>query len=516
MRTRSAVRNTAVAVSTQVIGLIASFIVRIFLVSYCKNYLGINGLFSEIVGVLSIMELGIGSSFSYSLYKPLAQNDTKKLSIIMNLYKKIYVIVGVLILLAGLAITPFVHVFMTDIPLGIGLPELRILFFLYVLNTAVSYFYSYKYNLMIADQNKYIVSVYHSNIVVIGSILQIIVLKVFRNFYLFIIIMVLRTITENVLLSRKADKMYPYINDKTDDKLDKITLSTIKRNSFAMAWHKLGGVLVSSTDSIIISKYIAIAATGIYSNYLLIINAMRGILNQVFFAVTASIGNLCNDEESDKQKSEDIFYLLTYIGFIIFSVTSICLYILLNDFIGIAFGKNLVFSKGIVMILIFNYYISGMRMSIISFRDALGIFWKDRYRPLVEGTINIIVSIILVKQMGMIGVFVGTLISAVTTWLWLDPVILYKDGFNKKPYLYFKKYAIYLCIFVLIGLLTVSVGNVFVVKDFISFIVKAIVVFSISCIGIFISTIGFTEQRKLKELLKELYKNILSRRNKRE
>ena len=281
MRTKNSIINLVVALIGQLTGIIISFFARlIFIRLLGSEYLGLNGLFTNILTILSLAELGIGSAIIFSLYKPLAQNNKSVIKSLMNLYKVTYRIIGITIIILGFIFLPFYKYLINDIP---QIPYLDLIFLMFVLNTAVSYFFSYKKSLIICDQKRYITIIYKYFYYFLLNFIQIIILLLTKNYLLYLVIQIFFTIIENISLSHKANKLYPYLKEKNIEPLNKDIKKEIKRNISAMMRHKLGGMVVNSTDNILISKFIGLTAVGIYSNYYLIINAFQLIFNKFFY-----------------------------------------------------------------------------------------------------------------------------------------------------------------------------------------------------------------------------------------
>lgn len=431
-RTKSAIKNLSFALVGQVLGLIISFIARIIFIKFLNSeYLGLNGLFSNILSMLSLAELGVGTAITYSLYKPLAEKDNDKCAMLMQLYKKIYTFIGLLIFILGVLITPLLPYLIVDMP---DIKEIYLVYVLFVTNTSISYFFSYKRNLIIADQHRYIATLYRYSFYCLYNVCQIVYLVLFRDYIGFLVIQILSTFFENVFISIKADKMYPFLKDSKKHKLDKKTKKEIIKNTKAMMMHKIGGVVVNSTDNLLISKMIGLVTVGIYSNYLLITTALNTVLGQVYNSLTASVGNMV--VTNSKEKHFIVYKKIEFLTYWIYSFASVCLICLFNPFITVWIGKEFLFSFEIVLVLTLNFYITGMRKTNLTFREASGLFEKDKWKPIAESIINLVSSILLALKFGVIGVFLGTLISSVTTCLWVEPYVIYKYDF-KRP---FKEY----------------------------------------------------------------------------
>ena len=363
-RTKSTINNLIWAFIGQAIGLIVSFVARIIFIKVLgAEYLGLNGLFTNILTILSLAELGVGSAITYSLYKPLAQNNKEKLKMLMNVYKNVYRVIGTIILFLGIALTPFLNIFIKDIP---NIDNIEIIYILFVINTAVSYFYSFKRNLIIADQNRYIATIYRYGCYIIMNLIQIIYIVLTKNYLGFLILQIAFTFIENILVSIKANKMYPYLKEKKIQKIDKKTKSEIIKNTKAMMMHKIGGIVVNSTDNVLISKFIGLIEVGKYSNYVLITTALNTIISQIYNSLTAGIGNLY--VENDKQKMYNVFKKVNFLTFAVTFFSCIFLMVLFNDIIQLMADSSYLLEIWVVFVIVLNFYITTMRKSVISFR----------------------------------------------------------------------------------------------------------------------------------------------------
>ena len=478
-RTNNMIRNVSFSFIGQGLGILASFIVRIVFIRILGNtYLGLDGLFSNILTVLSLSELGVGTAITYSLYRPLAEKDLEKLKSLMALFKKVYSVIGFIIFGIGFLLTPFLSFFINDMP---DIKGLQLIYILYVTNTAISYFFSYKRNLILADQNRHIETIYRYGFYIAMNVIQIIYLILSHDYFGYLIIQVIMTILSNWALSVKADKMYPFLKDNKIKKLSKKDKNEIVKNTKGLMIQKVGNVVVNSTDNIIISKFVSLASVGLYSNYRLVIYALSMVINQIYASLTPGIGNFFIDQ--DESRRIELFKKSNFITFWLSYFCSICLIVLFNDFIYMFAGKDYIFGIGVVFIIVFNFYITVMRKVIISFREAAGLFYKDRYRTVFEVVSNLIVSIVLAKYIGVLGVFIGTVISYFSLSFWVEVYVLFKDGLKSsvsRYYLdYFSKMVLTLIVgfilYLLCGLIGGHILVRFIVKCFICVLVPNIV-----------------------------------------
>ncbi len=422
-------------------------------------YLGLNGLLSNVITVLSLAELGVGPAITYSLYKPVAENDESQIKALMRLYKKFYIIVGCTVLVIGLIMTPFLPFLVKELPTDVD--HVFFIFILFVINASISYFFSYKIVYITANQRYYLYAANHAFCYVIMYIVQIVVLITTRNFIIFLLVQIATTAIENFRISRIADREYPILKSKEVHHIDEDTKKTIKVNVFAAIGHNFGNVVLNSTDNIIISKFVGLVETAYYTNYVLLTATLNTFLNQAFSSMVASIGNLIV-EGTEKQK-EDAFYLIYFVDFWIYSFCSVALFVLASPFIKLTFGPNFILSLPVVTLICWNFYAAGRRQACNSFKHAAGLLIQDVHKAYIEAILNLGISIVLAQKLGIMGVLLGTLISIYAVAFWMEPHVLFKYGFKKKPWKY---YGLYLLYFLTYGIMsavtywTVSMINI--------------------------------------------------------
>lgn len=511
-RTKKTVINITSALIGQVFAIIFGFVTRIVFVKQLGDtYVGINGLCTSIVGLLSLAELGIGESINYKLYKPLAENNVEKLKSIMNLYRIVYWIIGGVITVIGFSLLPFLRFFLKATETQ-SVNNLYLIFSLFVLNSASSYFFSYKRALIISDQKRYIVNIIHYTFYCVMNLSQIIILHKTNNFIIYLIVMIISTVAQNIIISYKANKIYPFLKDKKIDPLDKIDVKEIKKNTQALLYHKIGGQVVNSTDNILISKIIGIAIVGIYSNYLLVTSALNTIIAQLFSAITASVGNLGATE--NENKSEHVLNVLFFGNFCFISIVCAAFYSSIELLLSVMFGKQRILSHDVLICIVLNLYFYNIRRTVWTFRDGYGLFWYDRYKSIVESIINIIFSIILGKRIGLIGILIGTIVSTVSTCLWIEPYILYKYAFKKNPFCYFLALGKYTVSTVFICLLSKLLVMYLQLNGYLGFILGCFISFIIAVCFIFLFFCRTEELKYYKITLIKIFSNLLRNKEK--
>lgn len=472
-RTSKSIKNIMTAWVSQVILTLISFIARkIFIVFLNAEYLGVNGLFTSILTVLSLAELGLGPAMVFSLYKPLAEKDNSLCATLMNMYRKAYGIIGSVVLVIGIGITPFLHFFIKEIPNGID--NISIIYIMFVMNTAISYFYAYKRLAITASQNQHIIDSTHVIVKIVMNILQIIILACTKNYIIFLVIQIISTIGENIVLSRWADKHFSWIKSKDFISLTVEKKSEITHNVGAMIFHKVGGVIIDTIDNLLISKYFGLLFLGIYSNYLLVINGVRSFINPIFSGVVASIGDF--GVQKNKNEQYKLYKTIQFINFWIVLFCTVCLYCLIDQFVGqLWLDKKYVMDLPVKIVIMINFYIEGMRKTVLTFKEALGLPWFDRYKPLIAAAVDLIFSLVLAQIMGVIGIFIGTTITHLAVNVWYESFVLYKHGFEKNivPFIY--TYIKQFIIMLLTIIVTFEVIELFDVEGMLGFVLNLII-----------------------------------------
>lgn len=427
-RTQKSIHNVVFSIGTYMITVIVSFINRSYFISLLSaDYLGFNGLINNILSFLSLAELGVGAAINFTLYEPLSCNDKEKIKSIMYLYRRMYMVIGAIILIAGYGLSPVLPFLIKDMPANLG--NIYLYYILFVTNVGISYFFSYKRSLIICDQKEYVVSVINVILTVVMNIAQICILKLTKNYALYLSVMVFFTFVENIVISLVANRLYPYIVDKGVRALEKNYLRQIKKNIFAMMLHKIGNVVVFASDNIIISKFVGLHAVGLYSNYILVRSPVNSIMNRIFDSILASLGNLV--VSSDKVHSRIVFDRLLFFNVWLYGFCSCWYLCVIQPFIELWIGETYKLPDIVIAVMTLNFYLTGIRKAVLSFRNAIGLFWNDRKKPVIESILNIVFSIPLAIKYGIIGVVLGTILSTLVLPFWYEAWILFKNYFEQ-------------------------------------------------------------------------------------
>ena len=443
-RTVNTVRNFASGAIVQIVNKLLAFVVRtVFIHTLSTEYLGVNGLFTNILTILSFAELGFGTTIIYSMYKPVANNDKEKIKSLMGLYKNVYRIIGIVIAICGICVVPFLKYIIKDAP---DIPEsLPFIYLLFLLNTVLSYFFTYKKSIITAYQKESIINKYNTIVYIIQALLQIVFLYITKNYIIYLLVQIGCVVVGNIATSIKADRMYPYLREKNITKISKKEKKDIFKNVKAMTLYKFGQTIMNGTDNIIVSAMFGLTIVGLCSNYTLIITSVVSVITSALNSITASIGNL--NVQADKEHKEDVFYEVFFASFVIYNFCSLAIIILINPFIKLWIGEQYLMEYSVVFSLGFSMFIDGIRFAGYTYRTTLGLFVKGRMAPLVSAIVNIILSIILGRIMGVTGVFIATAIARLVTTTWIDPYLIHKYEFKTPLTKFFKKYIKYLIVY---------------------------------------------------------------------
>ncbi|MEC6747665.1 polysaccharide biosynthesis protein [Marinilactibacillus sp. XAAS-LB27] len=439
-----------------VLNLLLKFVSRtVFIYALGATYLGVNGLYTNILSVLSFAELGIGTAMNYSLYKPIAEHDKEKIKSLMSLYKTAYRWIAIIVAVLGLGIIPFLQFVIKD-PGSISDTELIVYYLIFLFNTVSSYFVSYKYSLANAEQKNYIQTNIRTVSTVMVVLAQILVLLFLQNFLIYLLVGAFIELLEKVYANYYLNKKYPMLLEKNVRKLDSEEVEPIKTNIKALVFHKIGEISVYQSDNIVISSFINITVVGLVSNYNLLISSVTQLINIIFNSLISSFGNLIATESIEKQLR--LFKVYRFVAFWVFGFSSIAFIILLSPFVELWIGSEMVINQLVIYLIIIDFYARGHRIVVNNFKIAAGVFAADKYVAILQAVVNLVISIILVQYIGLAGIFIGTVIQGLIA-TGIKPYIVYKNIFKQSVKEYYVDSAVYLSIMALTLFLLEMIKN---------------------------------------------------------
>lgn len=435
MDKRKSILNVSVSITCKLITMLMVIWVRRTLIRFCGNEVnGLNALYLSIVGFLSVAELGVGSAITFCMYKPIVAGDHNKVSALYHLFRRLYLLIGGVIFLSGLAVTPFIHVFAKDYAaLDVNM---YLTFVLMLLSVVLTYLFASKTALMNAYKNNYITTTIQSSGLILQYVLQIAVVYVTHSFVWYLVCRIVAVLVQWALTELAARKRYlPILVNKQS--LDQETKRDVTVSIKAMFMHQIGNVLVNTVDSVVISFFVGVIALGKYSNYITILSAMNGVIVLVFTSLTSVVGHLYAETDRETSKRHcDRFHDL---NFVIGTVFFLGYYGVIDNLIAILFFETLVVEKSVSFVITLNGFVQFMRQSVLVFRNASGTFYYDRWKPLFEGITNLVLSVVLVRKMGVTGVIAATILTNLLICHVAEPYVLYRYAFSASPKAYYKK-----------------------------------------------------------------------------
>lgn len=424
-RLGNTLRNFKFGAAAQLVVTLLGFVSRtVFIRVLGMEYSGVNGLYTSILDVLSLTELGLADVVIYSLYKPLAEGDTDRLAALMGYYKVIYRYIALAVGVIGLCLVPFLRVLVKS---QIDRFHLVLYYLMFLANSVCSYLLVYKASIIQADQKRYLISKYNMLFKLLATLLQIVLLLVLRNFTVYLSIQIGMTVVNNLYVSRKADRLYPCLREKRE--LPKEEKKAIFRDVRHMFSYKAGGQLLTGTDNLYISSMISTATVGIYDNYTMIqtmvVSAFTNTLNQ---AVLGSIGNL--NATGTREQKKQIFDAYSLVFSWIATFCSLSLLALYNPFIRIWAGEDWLLPMSTVAVICLNFFLPNVLTPVWSYRNTTGLFRETRNILLYAAGINLVLSYFMGLRWGLTGILAATAVSRVLTSFWYEPYLLHKRIFG--------------------------------------------------------------------------------------
>jgi O-antigen/teichoic acid export membrane protein len=493
-RVKSATRNIAFGYIGQVATMIMSFVLRkIFIMHLSETLLGVNSLYTNILSILNMAELGIGTALNFSLYGPVARGEKEKIKSYMQMYRKAYYTIALVVAIIGTMLSPFLK-YLVKNPEGTTLRDLTLYYFIFLFNTVSSYFVAYKYSLINAEQKNYI----QTNIITITKVItvffQIIVIVLTKNFYLFLITDAAIQLIQKIFVSRFLNNMYPYLREKNIEKLSKEESDEVWGKTKALVFHKIGDVARLQTDALIISSFIEVAMAGFVDNYNMVISSVSNFVNIVFNSVISSFGNLIATES--RQKQYEMFKVYRFFASWVYGFSCVGFMVLLTPLIRIIYGDYWALAPMVVYCILIDYYFKGDRIVLSNYKTAAGVFEQDKYLALIQGAVNLVISIALVQtSLGLTGIYIGTIVSGLIANI-TKPVIIYRTCFDMDAKSYFVDTFKYLAslIFVLVVCNVVSIYVLFNL-NILTFLLMAVII-TIVFNGVYLLLYGRSDEFK--------------------
>lgn len=507
-RTKNVIKNTKFGIISKIISMSLSFVSRTIFIYYLGSvYLGVGGLFSDILQVLSFAELGFGNALILAMYKPVADNDVDRIEKLLNFYKKVYRIIALIIATGGAILIPFLPYIIKGAD-GFTINEIRTYYVLYLFNTVISYFVIYKFSYINALQKNYIQTNIELIRYIVTASVQIIMIIVFRSFLVYLLVESALWLISRIVISIYLNRRFPILKSNSKTTLSKEEQKPIFKDVRGLALHQFSSIAVHSTDSIIISTFTGagVIAVGLISNYDILINAVLGFVLIIFNSVTSSFGNLVATSTTEDYRKT--FLTANFINFWIYGFCSIAFFVLIPPFISLWIGKEYIIDTTSFLLIIVNCYLQGQSTIYNNARIGKGNFNKDKWLAVIQALTNLIVSVIFANSLGLIGVYIGTVASRLT-YVIFRPLSTYKFLFGKSSKEYYVKLISYFLIVSLAGYFTWLLSyNLLQEVTIIKFIICACIVAIVPNLLFFLT---FFRSREFKDI-KNRIKNYLSKK----
>lgn len=430
-RVKKSTYNMIAGFLNQFLTLIFSFISRTVFISVLgKEYLGLNGIFADVLNLLSMADLGFNTAMAYSFYKPLAEHDEGRLAALVNFYRKVYNVIAVIVTVAGIAVIPFLRLIVNTEK---EIPNLELYYLFALAGIVISYLFVYKTTILTADQKNYEVTKITIWTNLFKTVSQIVVLLLTHNYILYLAINVLFQFLNNLIASRKATKSYPYITKS--EMLSKEEQKGIFANMKSVFIYKVSGTLFNATTNIMISVIVGTVAVGIYSNYQMVSQKLLLIIQIIFSALTASIGNVIVKESAEKRY--EVFMAAQSVSFILCGIITCIFGVLANDLVNVWLGEDFLLSVNVLTALTLNTYLSCVLLPLWVYRDATGLYRKTKYIMLIGSFLYIVLAIVGGNLWGITGIILSSAIARLSTYFWYEPKLLFREYFERGPGKYY-------------------------------------------------------------------------------
>ncbi len=490
-RVKYATRNIIFGLIGSVATTLLNFVLRqVFVMRLGDTLIGVQDLYTEVLTMLSLAELGVGTALNYSLYGLVARGEREKIKSYMQLYKKAYRAIAIVIAVIGVALIPFLPVIVGN-PGYLTLHELRIYYLVFLFNTVSSYFVAYKYSLANAEQKNYIQTNADTISKMAAVVLQLLALFVLPNYMLYLLIQAGVSLAQKIFISQYLNRKYPLLKEKGVAPLSKEESSVVVKKTKALMLHRIGDMARLQTDAIIISSFLGVEMVGLIGTYKMIVNAVSNYVNIFFNSVISSFGNLIATE--GKERQFQLFKVYRFFGIWIYGFSAVGFFLLLSPLVSLWMGEQRVLAMSVITWYLIDYFLKGERVVLSNFKTAAGVFEQDKYLTLIQGAVNLVISIVLVQKIGMTGVFIGTVVSGLIANI-TKPVIIYRVCFDKNAYSYFRESLKYLAVIAAALLILIPLQKAFMPQvTFEKFIAMALLI-TVIFNGIFLVVFGRSEE----------------------
>ena len=419
-KVQRAIRNATCGIVGRIVSLGLSFVLRTMMIyTLGSEYLGLNSLFSSILQILNLAELGIGSAIVYSMYRPIVQQDHETICALLNLYRSIYRIIGGVIFAVGLCVMPFIRYFIAgEVQADVNL---YVLYFIHLINTTAGYLlFSYRASILVAHQRSDLPAIVHTAVEILKAAVQMFTLLVIRNYYGYVIVLPMASITENIVTAYLAKRYYPqYVcQGSVSPELKK----NIKEKTMALVGVKITSLIYNSVDSVVISSFLGLVVLAQYNNYYYIMQALITIISAAYNSVMAIVGNNIVTQSTEKNYND--YMNLSFLNAWMIGWCTVCLYCLYQPFMLLWVGSELMFDTSVTICFCVYFYVFQLKAVQSTYKDAAGLWKEDLYRSYATNLFNLVSNLILVQVIGVYGILLSTIFALlVVSYPWQTKMI---------------------------------------------------------------------------------------------
>lgn len=508
-RSVNSFKNIITLYMSQILVIVLNFVTRTaFVYVLGEEYLGVNGLFTNILSMFSLAELGVGTAIIFKLYKPIEEHNEPRIIALMKLFKKVYVIIGWVIVGLGLLCIPFLPYIIEDYETfeRLSINPIFVLL-LYVFNSASTYwFFAYKQAIVRAHQKSYLLTIWGYGVSIASALAQVVVLITTRNFILYIAIVIVFNILRNFIYAWIANKKYSYLKKQTDEKINKAEIKDLFKDCGALFIYKANYAVINATDSIVISVISGLSAVGIYSNYHLLMTNIKALLHTIFDSIEASIGSIHATGNIEWKRT--IFSAVNFVAVVIYGFVGIVVAAVGDDFIKFWLGSDYlsnsftfggkVYYYSLPLFLGIELFLTGYTVFLGKIRNSFGLFRQLKFRPILGMIINLVVAVVLTPIIGLPGPVIGTIVANLCTIMIFDPIVIIKNELHTSIPKYFLKNLWYIAVTLVAGVLAIWSASFIPVDNFLMLIVRAIVC---AFVVLVVYLIAFARSAEMKILI---------------
>ena len=502
-RTKKTAKNTIVGLLCTSVSYLLSFVLRaLFIRLLGLEYAGVNTLFSDILNILNLADLGFNNAILFRLYKTISDGDNRATELYLTLYRKICYAISLVVGVAGICLIPFLGNLISKAP-SFSEP-LWTIYIIILANSVINHVVNYKSVLLIAKQDRYISTIIQYACVLLRNVLQILTLVLFESIYFYLCVMLVTTLLQGVVTGIVSKKRYG-MSWRSKDKVPKEEAQSITKDVSSLSVYKICRTIDATIDTFLISKFVDITVTAIYGSVTMILNSLNEFLGVFNDRMIASVGDL--NAEGDKDRLENTFYKSIHFTFLMYGIITATLVPFISAFCRLWIGHTL--EDTVIFIMLLNFLMYGLGMNVATFRNSMGIFRKGWARPAITAALNLLFSYYLIKKIGLIGTLIGTLIARTLTLVWYDPWLVLYIGMGKSPLKYYLRYVYYMFIAGIISGTLLLLGNVLPeITSIFSLIWQGMLFFALAVVAFIAFGYIVPEQKDILKLFTDMLKQF--------